>query len=302
MEIIPLHPDFGAEIRGADLLDIVCSDALNREVRAAFEAHSVLVWRNQDVSDDVQATFARGFGALEKTKVGSGGSGTIYSRMNNIGPDGGVVAPSDRAMLIARANQLWHTDSSFKQLPALASVLSARVIPQEGGGTEFVSTRAAWSALSESRRAALQDLEVVHSYATSRDQVDPKMMSAEERAALPPMQWRLTWRNPVNGRHSLYLASHAGSIAGMDDAEGRALLRELMDHATQPERRYVHTWRPGDVVMWDNRATMHRGQPWKGGQPRSIVRVTISVDESGGLDSVRPRQTNASRQPELQGA
>lgn len=302
MEIVPLHPDFGAEVRGADLLDIVCSDALHREVRAAFEAHSVLVWRNQDISDDIQATFARGFGALEKTKVGSGGSGTIYSRMNNIGADGGVVAPSDRAMLIARANQLWHTDSSFKKLPALASVLSARVIPQEGGGTEFVSTRAAWAALSESRRAALQDLEVVHSYATSRDQVDPKMMSAEERAALPPVQWRLTWRNPVNGRHSLYLASHAGGIAGMDDAAGKALLRELMEHATQPERRYVHTWRPGDVVMWDNRATMHRGQPWKGGQPRSIVRVTISVDESGGLDSVRPRQTAASRQPELQSA
>ncbi|RYF35098.1 MAG: TauD/TfdA family dioxygenase [Comamonadaceae bacterium] len=302
MDIVPLHPDFGAEIRGADLLDIVCSDALNREVRAAFEAHSVLVWRNQDVSDDIQATFARGFGALERTKVGSGGSGTIYSRMNNIGPDGSVVAPSDRAMLIARANQLWHTDSSFKQLPALASVLSARVIPQEGGGTEFVSTRAAWAALPESRRAALQDLEVVHSYATSRDQVDPTMMSAEERAALPPMQWRLTWRNPVNGRQSLYLASHAGAIAGMDGAEGKALLRELMEHATQPERRYVHIWRPGDVVMWDNRATMHRGQPWKGGQPRSIVRVTISVDESGGLDSVRPRPSAVARESQLQSA
>lgn len=302
MNIVPLHPDFGAEIQGVDLLDIVCSDALQRQVRAAFEAHSVLLWRHQNVSDDIQATFARGFGALEKTKVGSGGAGSIYSRMHNIGPDGGVVPPNDRAMLIARANQLWHTDSSFKQLPALASVLSARVIPQDGGATEFVSTRAAWAALPEARQAALQDLEAVHSYATSRDQIDPGMMGAEERAALPPVQWRLTWRNPVNGRSALYIASHAGAIAGMDAEAGRTLLRELMDHATQAERRYVHRWQPGDVILWDNRATMHRGQPWKGGQPRSIVRVTISADASDGLASVRPRQASTAPVSELQSA
>lgn len=302
MDIVPLHPDLGAEIRGATLLDIVCSDALQRQVRAAFEAHSVLLWRNQDVSDDIQATFARGFGALEKTKLGSGGAGSIYSRMHNIGPDGGVVAPNDRAMLIARANQLWHTDSSFKKLPALASVLSARVIPQDGGATEFVSTRAAWTALPDARKAALQDVEAIHSYANSRDQVDPTMMSPEERAALPPMQWRLTWRNPVNGRLALYIASHAGGIAGMQDDEARTLLRGLMEHATQADRRYVHQWQPGDVVLWDNRATMHRGQPWKGGQPRSIVRVTISAEESDGLDSVRPRLAATAPAPALQSA
>jgi alpha-ketoglutarate-dependent 2,4-dichlorophenoxyacetate dioxygenase len=300
MQIIPLHDDFGAEIRGVDLLDAVCSDAIHREVRAAFEAHSVLVWRDQDIADDIQATFARGFGALEKTKVGSGGFGTIYSRMNNIGADGAVVAPTDRAMLVARANQMWHTDSSFKALPALASVLSARVIPSDGGGTEFVSMRAAWAALPDARKAELADLEVLHSYATSRDKIDPGMMSAAERAALPPMRWRLTWRNPVNGLQALYLASHAGGIAGMADGPARQLIDELMAHATRPERRYVHAWLPGDVVMWDNRATMHRGQPWKGGQPRSIVRVTISADESDGLASVRPRAARAVPEPELQ--
>lgn len=289
MEIAALHPQFGAEIRGVHLLDVICSEALQREVRAAFEGYSVLVWRDQHVTDDIQATFARGFGALEKTKVGSGGAGTLYARTDNVGPDGRVVPPSDRVMLVAKANQLWHTDSSFKQLPALASVLSARVIPQEGGGTEFVSTRAAWAALPDARKAALQDLEVVHSYATSRDQIDPTLISAEERAALSSMRWRLTWRNPANGALSLYLASHAGAIAGMDDDEARTLLRELMDRATQPECRYVHHWRPGDVVLWDNRATMHRGQPWKGGQQRSLVRVTVSASEADGLDSVRPR-------------
>lgn len=302
MQLIPLHNDFGVEVRGASLLDIVCSLELHHQARAALDQHSVLVWRDQDVSDDIQATFARGFGALEKTKVGSGGTGTIYSRMNNMGPDGSVVPPSDRAMLIAKANQLWHTDSSFKALPALASVLSARVIPEEGGGTEFVSMRAAWSALSPERKAAIGDLEVLHSYATSRDKIDPLMMSAEERAALPPQRWRMTWQNPVNGCKALYLAAHAGAIAGMDDMKAKQLIHELMEHATQPERRYVHVWRPGDVVMWDNRATMHRGQPWKGRQPRSIVRVTISAEESDGLASVRPGRTLASVEADAQPA
>ncbi len=288
MQLIPLHQDFGAEVRGVDLLDAVCSAALQREVRAAFEQHSVLIWRDQEIADDIQAAFARGFGALERTKIGSGGAGTVYVRMHNIGPDGGVVAPADRAMLIARANQLWHTDSSFKALPALASVLSARVLPAQGGGTEFVSMRAAWNVLSEARRAAIGNLEVIHSYATSRDRIDPSLMSAEERAALPAQRWRMTWRNPVNGRRALYLAAHAGAIAGMDDVAAKQLIAQLMDHATQPERRYLHAWRPGDVVLWDNRATMHRGQPWQGGQARSIVRVTISADESDGLASVRP--------------
>ena len=293
MEIIPLHRDFGAEIRGVSLLDVVCVGQIHQKVRAAFEEHSVLVWRDQDISDDTQATFARGFGSLERTKVGSGGSGTIYSRMNNIDSNGKVVAPTDRAMLIARANQMWHTDSSFKALPAVASVLSARVIPSDGGGTEFVSMRAAWAALPAHRKAAVQDLEVIHSYATSRDKVDPQMMGAEERAALPPVQWRMTWRNPVNGKHALYLASHAAGIAGMADAQAQQLIDELMEQATQPACRYVHVWRPGDVVMWDNRATMHRGQPWKGGQPRSIVRVTITAEESDGIASVRPQQARA---------
>lgn len=297
MELVPLHAGFGAEVVGANLLEVVASAALHRQVRAAFEAHSVLVFRDQEISDDVQATFARGFGALERTKIGSSGAGSFYSRLNNIGADGRVVAPSDRAMLIARANQLWHTDSSFKALPALASVLSARVIPDDGGGTEFVSTRVAWETLPAARRAEIEDLELIHSYATSRDQIDPGMMSAEERRALPPVRWRLTWRNPVNGRSSLYIASHVGAIVGMDDADAKALLGELLRHATLPERRYVHRWRPGDVVLWDNRATLHRGQPWKGGQPRSIVRVTVSADESDGLASVRPRQAAALREP-----
>src|SRR5690625_3832104 len=132
MELIPLHKDFGAEVRGMDLMDAICDASVHAQVRSAFDKYSLLLWRGQHVNDDIQATFARAFGALERTKVGSGGFGTFYSRMNNIGPDGKPTPPNDRALLIAKANQLWHTDSSFKVLPALASVLSARVIPSNG--------------------------------------------------------------------------------------------------------------------------------------------------------------------------
>ncbi|WP_020206923.1 TauD/TfdA family dioxygenase [Cupriavidus sp. WS] len=288
MRIEQLHEEFGAEISGINLIDAVSNADAFAAVRAAFEEHSLLVWRDQPISDDIQATFSRGFGPLELVKVGSVGHGTFYSRMNNIGPDGQVVPLRDMAMIVARANQLWHTDSSFKRLPALASVLSARVIPEQGGETEFTSTRAAWERLDAAEQSRLRDAVAIHSYATSRNKIDPGMMTPEEHAALPPVRRRLTWRNPVNGRCALYLASHAGAIEGMAPQEGAALLESLVARATEPGHTYVHAWRPGDVIMWDNRATMHRGRPWGGTLPRSIVRTTISASLADGLEDVLP--------------
>src|SRR5579883_509876 len=164
MEVIPLGPGFGAEIRGVGLIDVASSDAAYRAVRAAFEAHSLLLFRDQSISDDLQAAFSRAFGPLEIVKRGSVGHGTFYSRLNNIGPDGALVPPTHRQALTARANQLWHTDSSFKPTPALASVLSARTIPGAGGETEFASTRLAWERLPEPRQQQLRDAVVTHSY------------------------------------------------------------------------------------------------------------------------------------------
>lgn len=284
MELIPLHPEFGAEVRGLDLLDAICSADKFSRLQEAFEEYSLLLLRRQTITDDLQATFARGFGALERTKVGSSGHGTFYSRMNNIGPDGKVVPPTDRAILIAKANQLWHTDSSFKALPAVASVLSARTIPSKGGETEFVSTRAAWKRLDQAARDRLIDKVAIHSYATSRNQIDPSMMSKEEHDALPAVRRPLTWLNPKNGQRALYLASHAGAIEGMDDDAGKELLASLMEAATLPQHRYTHTWQEGDVLIWDNRATMHRGRPWQGGEARSIVRITISASAADGVE------------------
>ena len=214
---------------------------------------SVILFRNQETSDDVQIAFSRPFGPLERTKVGSRGTGSFYVHSTNVAADATLVAETDRQALANRANQLWHTDSSFKATPPLASVLSARKIPKDGGETEFVSTRLAWDRLSDEQRDELRDLVVVHSYATSRDQIDPALMTPVERAALPAVRWRLIWRNPANARDALYIASHAGAIEGMDDARSRALLARLIDEATQSAHVYSHPWRTGDVILWDNR-------------------------------------------------
>jgi alpha-ketoglutarate-dependent 2,4-dichlorophenoxyacetate dioxygenase len=240
MELVPLGPGFGVEVRGVDLIDVASSDLVYRETREAFEEHSVLLFRDQDVTDDVQAVFARAFGPLERVKVGSVGADTFYSRLHNMTTDGNPVPTGHRQALTARANQLWHTDSSFKSTPALASVLSARIVAKDGGETEFTSTRLAWDRLPPSMQAQVRSAIVTHAYAHSRDQIDPELMTREERAALPPVRWRMTWRNPVNGRIALYIASHAYAIDGMGDQEARDLLAQLMADATRPEVIYAH--------------------------------------------------------------
>ena len=288
MDVVPLGPGFAAELHGVNLIDVVSSDGAYRAVREAFDEHTVIVFRDQKLSDDLQIGFSRAFGPLERTKVGLLSAGTLFVRITNIGPDGTPVPENHREALINRANQLWHTDSSFKTTPALASVLSARIIPDAGGETEFTSTRLAWDRLPGQQKEELRDLVAVHSYANSRDQIDPRLMTPEERTALPPVRWRLTWRNPANGRNALYLASHAASIEGMDEKKGKDLIAQLIVDATREAYTYLHRWRPGDVVMWDNRASMHRGWPCPDIQPRLMVRTTISAREADGLDQLQP--------------
>jgi|SRR5579885_408848 len=288
MDIVQVGPGFGAELRGVTLDDVVNDDAAYKAVRGAFEEHSVLVFRNQTVTDDLQIAFSKRFGPLEITKVGAIGTGTHLIILTTIGPDGKVVAPDSRLALRNKANQLWHTDSTFKQIPALSSVLSARIIPARGGETEYVSTRLAWEKLDKATQARLETYFVWHDYAHSRGKIAPDLASPEERAALPPACWRMVWKNPVNGRSALYLASHAYAIEGMDKADGLKLIEELMAAATAPGLSYMHQWKSGDVVMWDNRATMHRGRPWPALEPRLMVRTTIQATEADGLASVRP--------------
>jgi len=288
MELVPLGPGFGVEVKGVSLLDVATDAQAYRQVRDAFETHSLLVFRDQQIADDIQVAFSRAFGPLELTKVASLGANSFYSRLTNVGQQGEILPPDHRQVLVAKANALWHTDSSFKKTPALASVLTARVLPGEGGETEYTSTRLAWERLPADLQEKLKKAVATHSYANSRDQIHPDLANAEERKALPPVRWRLNWRNPTNDRRALYVASHAYAIDGMDDRDARQLLSQLLDEATRPEFVYSHKWRQGDAVMWDNRAMLHRGRPWDYTRERSMVRTTISATEADGLAEVTP--------------
>jgi alpha-ketoglutarate-dependent 2,4-dichlorophenoxyacetate dioxygenase len=287
MEIVPLGPGFAAELRGVGLADVAADDAVYAAVRAAFEEHSVLVFRDQEVTDEIQLAFSRRFGPPEVTKVGSQGTGSHFVILSTIGPDGRVVPADHRLSLRSKANQLWHTDSSFKRVPALTSILSARIIPARGGETEYVSTRLAFERLDAPLRNKLEKSFAWHDYAHSRSQIAAGLATPEERAALPPQCWRMVWKNPVNGRSAIYLASHTYAVEGMEAAAGKRLIEELMEAATAPGTSYLHPWRRGDVVMWDNRATMHRGRPWPAHEARLMVRTTISATEADGVETMR---------------
>jgi alpha-ketoglutarate-dependent 2,4-dichlorophenoxyacetate dioxygenase len=288
MEIVPLGPGFAAELRGVTLAEIATNDAAYAAARAAFEEHSVLVFRGQDVSNDSQLEFSRRFGPPEITKVGSLGTGSHFVILTTIGPDGKVVPADHRYAMRNKANQLWHTDSSFKSVPALTSILSARTIPDNGGETEFVSTRLAYDRLDPASHQRLDNSFAWHHYGYSRGKIAAGLATGDELAALPPQCWRMVWKNPVNGRKALYLASHAYAVEGLEPAEGEKLIDELTQAATAPDTSYVHAWKAGDVVMWDNRATMHRGRPWPAHEARHMVRTTISATAADGLESMRP--------------
>lgn len=287
MQILPLGPGFAAELRGVTIHDVAASEAAYAAVRAAFEEHSVLVLRDQDVTDEAQLAFSQRFGPLARTKVGSEGFGTNLLILKTLDEKGNVVPEDHQLALKNKANQLWHTDSSFKRVPALASVLSSRIIPGRGGETEYVSTRLAFERLDPALQRRLENSFAWHESAYSRGKIAPDLASRAERAALPPQCWRLVWKNPVNGRKALYMASHTYAIEGVELRAAQKLLGELTEAATAPGASYLHSWRKGDVVVWDNRATMHRGRPWPAREPRYMVRTTISATAVDGLEAMR---------------
>jgi alpha-ketoglutarate-dependent 2,4-dichlorophenoxyacetate dioxygenase len=182
-------------------------------------------------------------------------------------------------MVYQRANMLWHSDSSFKPVPSLCSLLSGRIVPPEGGDTEFASTRCAYPSLPEGLRRQVEGAVAVHDFAWSRDQVAPGFFTDKERAEYPPVRHPMVRVNPVNGRKSLFLGAHASHIEGRPVEEGRALLAAVLDHVTRPEFRYRHRWREGDLVIWDNRCVLHRATPFDSGRHRRLMqRTTVSGD------------------------
>lgn len=278
ISITPLHPLFAAEVRGLDLA-AGPDDATFGRIRDAFARHSVLVFRDQDIDDDRQIRFSRRFGPLETTKVGTSGAGSELVILSNIGPDGAIVPPTSRQMLNNRANQAWHADSSFKPVPAAASMLSARIIPSAGGDTQYCCMRSAYAALPQRLRDAVEGRVAIHDYGYSRGKVDPALVTEEERRAVPPVRQAMVLDHGPGLGRSLYLGAHAARVEGMEEAEGRALIDELMAFATQDRFVYAHRWRPHDLVLWNNRAVLHRATPFKGSaEARHMVRTTIAGD------------------------
>jgi len=279
LEIEPLHPRFAARVHGVDLRRPL-PDETFCALRDAFETRSVLVFPGQRLAAAEQVAFSERFGPLEKaiTRQSDHGPGIHVAHLSNVAADGSLIPPGERQQQFNAANRLWHTDSTFKPQTALASLLYAIEVPASGGETEYASTRAAWEDLPAERRAAVKDLWAVHDFRRSRDLVAPGLVSPEVQQMLPPVARPLVRVNPVNGRCSLYVASHAVSVEGLDDAASRALLDELLDWCTQPQYRYLHRWAPGDLVMWDNRATLHRGRAWDAQRERRVMARTTVID------------------------
>ena len=282
--ITRLHPLFAAEIGGADAGGAL-DDRTFSEIRAALDEYSVLVLRNQSLDDEKQIAFSRRFGPLEVAGKANPGVGTPFARQSNLDiATGTVIPPEDRRMIYQKGNYLWHSDSSFKPVPSLCSLLSARVVPPEGGNTEFATMRAAYDALPDDVKQKLEGLVAEHSLVYSRGTVTPQGALTGEMKAELPGAWQVMAReNPVNGRKAIYAGAHASHVIGWPVEEGRKLIAELIELATRPQFIYRHRWRVGDLVVWDNLQTMHRGTPFDDTKyPRDMRRTTV-IEETADI-------------------
>ncbi len=276
--VTPLHATFAARVEGADLTrpaDESTADAL----RDAIDTHGVLVFPGEKLTEDQQIEFANLFGPLDVRNgiIQTGIKQRISDRLvdiSNIDDKGQLLDRQNRRRMANLGNQLWHTDASFKATTAKYSLLHAHTVVSEGGETQYADMCAAYDALPQKMKDKIADLDAEHSVIASRATMGFTDFSDEERAALPP-QVRPLVRTLPSGRTSLYLASHASHIIGWPVPEGRMLLRDLMEHATQREFVYTHTWQVGDLVMWDNRRTMHRARPFDESEARDMRRATV---------------------------
>jgi alpha-ketoglutarate-dependent 2,4-dichlorophenoxyacetate dioxygenase len=281
ISVQPITENFAAEIGELDLARPLDPADL-AAVKTAFATYAVLIFPDQQLTQEQHLAFAALFGPLEMTIAVHRKDAPLrvrkeFADVSNLNHKDKVWREDSRTRQFQLANRLWHTDSSFKRLPALASLLYARAIPPVGGHTEFADERAAHDALPEAMKRRLEGLIAEHSIFNSRGRLGFSNFSEEERQALPPVPQALVRVIPESGRKSLYLASHAGRIFGMPDAEGRALIDELIEHATQRQFVYTHRWRVGDLVMWDDRCTMHRGTAFDDLRfRRDVQRATVS--------------------------
>jgi alpha-ketoglutarate-dependent 2,4-dichlorophenoxyacetate dioxygenase len=295
-----LHPLFGVEVVG---VDVKTADAATFEaIVAAFNEHSVLLFRGQSLTDEEQIAFSRRFGPLETTIrsiASQAGTPSHIANLSNVDADDRLIPADDKRNVYNAGNQMWHSDSSFKKVPATASLLSGREVPAEGGETQFASMRVAYERLPADLQRFLEGKVAVHSFVYSRGLVADDLMPPDHAAQVPPVRQALVRANPVNGRKAFYVGSHACEIVGMPTVEARALLRELREAATRTELVYTHRWRVGDLVMWDNRCMLHRGRPWDGSRYRRVMHRTTVAGEGPTAPDEGPAEVSPAREVDV---
>ena len=281
INVCPLHDLFVGEVSGIDITRPLTRGDV-AAIEAAIAEHAVLVFRDQRFTDEQQLAFSRCFGELEETrgtgisKPGEQRLHPAFADVSNLDTGNSVLARDSRRRLYGLGNMLWHSDSSFKPVPASYSLLSGRVVVEQGGETEFADMRAAYDALDDAAKAEIEDLVCEHSLIYSREMLGFDDLTEAERETMRPVRQALTRTHPISGRQSLYLASHIGTIIGWPVPEARAFLRDLTEHATQRRFVYSHQWQPFDLVMWDNRCTMHRVRRFNSSQVRDMRRTTVA--------------------------
>lgn len=277
LELQPLHPLFGAEVAGVNLTRAL-DDATFDAVKDALDEHSFLVFRNQPIDDVMQIAFSARFGRLEKTRAGARGEGRKLVVLSNLDATGQMLPPNDHQLFHAKANQLWHSDASFRPVPAYASVLSGRKVARCGGETEFVSMRAAYTSLDSAMRVQVEQLEAIHDFSHSRATVEPGRLTRLEADDLPAVKHPLVRYHSATQAPALFIGSHVREILGVSADASAALLEQLTVHATREECILAHRWQPFDLIIWDNSAVMHRGQPWDVSESRHLKRATVADD------------------------
>jgi len=283
ISIRQINPTFVGEVSGIDIAKPLSKDDV-ATLQAGIDQYGVLVFRDQALTDEQQMAFSLNFGPLENARGGNITKDTekrLRDGMNdvsNLGQDGKPLPPDSRQQLFNIGNMLWHSDSSFRAIPAKYSLLSARTVNPKGGNTEFADMRAAYDDLDAETKAEIETMICEHSLMYSRGSLGFLDYTEEEKKMFKPVRQRLVRTHPAHGRKSLYLSSHAGQILGLTTPAARILLRDLNDHATQPKYVYVHKWRVHDLVMWDNRQTVHRVRRYDERQPRDMRRTTVAGD------------------------
>ncbi len=275
LRLKPLHPLFGAQIEGLDLRKPL-DDATFEAVLDAFNTYSVLLFRNQELSDEQHVAFSRRFGELEETTFSIAAPNRYIYRLANVDDDGNVLEMDAVKRVFLEVNGRWHTDSSFRSNPALGSILSGKEVPSNEGDTCFASMRVAYEAMPEGRRKSLEGMRAIHSYAYSLSLFDAGGVTQDEMNSVPPVEHPIVRAHPPTGKKSLYVSGHIESIVGMPVEEGRLFVKELIGWCTRPEYVYTHRWQKHDLIMWDNRCVLHRASVVPAKQKRIMHRTTIA--------------------------